>query len=200
MPERLGVFGGTFDPPHIAHQIVAERAQETLSLDKVMWVPVGDPPHKKGQQVLEAVHRLHMVEHAVAGNPHFAIARIDIDRPGPHYSVDMLRLLSDEYPTAELFFLIGGDSLRDISQWHQPERLIECATLVVVERPGVEYDFDALTRAIPGLEQTVVRIDVPCIEVSSTDIRERAAAGRSIRYLVPSPVADYIHEHALYAS
>ncbi len=195
---RLGVLGGTFDPPHFAHLIMAEYARELLGLDRVLWVVEADPPHKQGLAVLPIEHRLRMVEIALADNPAFELSLIDVDRPGPHYTVDMLSILSTQYPGSDLFFLLGADSFRELPRWHDPAGLIRQAKLVVMERPGVVYDMAMLEASIPGLAERVVLVDAPLINISSSDIRARVASGRSIRYLLPTNVETYIHTQGLY--
>lgn len=196
---RLGVFGGTFDPPHIGHLILAETAADSLNLTTVLFAPAGDPPHKAASSLrTSAQHRLAMVEQAIAGNPRFDVSRTDIDRPGPHYSVDMLRLLRETYPDATFFFLIGGDSLHDLPTWSRPAELIELATLGVMRRPGSEPDLNTLERHLPQICNRVQWIDAPLIEISATEIARRIAAGQSVRYRLPDGVCAYIEEHGLY--
>ena len=196
---RLGIFGGTFDPPHTGHLILAETAADDLALDRVLFVPAADPPHKAASDVrAPAAHRAAMVERAIAGNPRFALSRVDLDRPGPHYTVDMLHLLRREHPDAALYFLIGGDSLRDLPTWSRPAELITLATLAVMRRPGYAPDLDALERQIPGLAERVCWIDAPLIELSRDGDR-RADRGRAQRALPPSRrVCAYVEEHHLY--
>ena len=195
---RLGILGGTFDPPHFAHLIMAEYTREQLDLDRILWVVTADPPHKQGQTISPVEHRLRMVGMMLADNPAFELSRIDVDRPGPHYTVDMVSILAAQYPGSALFFLMGADSLRDLPNWHNPARLIRLANLVVMERPGVVYDLAQLEALIPGLRDCVIIEDAPVIDISSSEIRVRAAAGRSIRYLLPANVETYIHAQGLY--
>jgi nicotinate-nucleotide adenylyltransferase len=196
---RLGIYGGTFDPPHLGHLILAETAADSLNLSRVLFVPAADPPHKKpGDVRAPAGHRLVMVQRAITGNPRFALSRVDLDRPGPHYSVDMLRLLRDEYPAADFVFLIGADSLRDLPKWSRPQELIELAVLGVMSRPDAEPDLDDLERHIPGIRARVEWIAAPRLEIASHRLVEQIAAGRSVRYQVPDVVLDYIQQQALY--
>lgn len=196
---RLGVYGGTFDPPHLGHLILAETAADSLGLDLVLFVPAADPPHKAAQDIRSPVaHRVAMVEQAIAGNRRFALSRVDVDRPGPHYTVDMLRLLRTEYPRSELVLLIGADSLRDLPTWSRPDELITLATLGVMPRPGVGPDVAALEQRIPGVDWRIRWIDAPLIDVAATDLAQRIAEGRSVRYQLPDAVCDYIQEHSLY--
>jgi nicotinate-nucleotide adenylyltransferase len=196
---RLGVYGGTFDPPHLGHLILAEMAAESLKLARVIFVPAGTPPHKRTRDVRESVeHRLSMVERAIAGNPRFALSRVDVDRAGPHYSVDMLRLLRDEYPGATFVFLIGADSLRDLPKWSRPQEIIELARLGVMRRPDAELDLDALERAIPGIGARIEWIAAPRIEIASHVVADQIADGCSVRYQVPDAVLAYIQQQGLY--
>ncbi len=196
---RLGIYGGTFDPPHLGHLILAETAADTLRLDRVLFVPAGTPPHKAAATLRSAAeHRLAMVRLAIEGNPRFALSRVDLDRPGPHYSVDMLHLLRDEHRGAELFFLIGADSLADLPTWSRPRELIGLACLGVMRRPGAAPDLDALEREIPGLHRRMMWLDAPTIDIAASDLARRIAAGRSVRYQVPDDVCLYIEEHGLY--
>lgn len=196
---RTGIYGGTFDPPHLGHLILAETAATTLNLETVLFVPAADPPHKISSAIrTPAHHRLIMVEKAIAGNPHFALSRVDMDRPGPHYSVDMLRLLHQQIPGADFFFLVGSDSLRDLPTWSRPAELIELATLGVMRRPGAAPDLEDLEHKIPGLRQRMEWIDAPLIEISATVMARRIAAGQSVRYQVPDAVRLYIEQNGLY--
>jgi nicotinate-nucleotide adenylyltransferase len=195
---RLGILGGTFDPPHIAHLLTAEAAREHLGLEHVLWVPAASPPHKEGLRFAAASHRVQMVRLAIRGHAAFAVSLMDVQRPGPHYTVDMLRLLARAYPGPELFFLAGSDSLRDLVQWREPAGIVSLARFVVMDRPGVTVDLKPLEAQVPGLERSVMFVPAPQIDISSTHIRSRIASGRSIRYMVPAAVEEYIHRHRLY--
>lgn len=197
--ERLGLLGGTFDPLHIGHLILASVTAETLALDAVWFVPAADPPHKQGRAVTPASHRLAMVALGIAGNPCFALSRIDVDRPGPHYSADMVALAQQQAPQAAIFFLLGSDSLADLPTWHRPDLLLTRCQLGVYRRPEVPVDMAALEAHLPGLTGRVTWVEGPGIHLSATTIRERLQAGRSIRYLVPETVRTYIEAHHLYA-
>jgi nicotinate-nucleotide adenylyltransferase len=177
---------------------MADVAREQLDLDHVMWVVAAQPPHKHNQSVSLVEHRLKMVELVLADNPAFELSRLDVERPGPHYTVDMLSILADHYPGSDLFFLLGADSLRHLLEWHDPAGIIRHARLVVMERPGICYDLAMLESSIPGLRERVIVLDAPLIDISSSEIRARAASGRSIRYLLPANVETYIHTHGLY--
>lgn len=195
---RLGVFGGTFDPPHLGHLILAEQARDQLGLDRVLWVPADDPPHKLGRAISPADHRLRMLELALTGNPAFNISTVDLERSGPDYTADTLDALAAANPGCELTFLIGGDSLRDLLSWHEPARIIERAVLGVMARPGAHHDLDALTAALPALPHRLRWVQSPQVDISGSDIRARVAEGRSIRYLVLPDVETYILQHGLY--
>lgn len=196
---RLGVFGGTFDPVHHGHLVAAEEVRYRLRLDKVLFVPAGMPPHKLDHDITPTRHRVAMLELAIASNPGFALSRVDIDRHGPCYTVDTLALLHEEYgPGAELFFLMGMDSLADILTWKDPERLIRLAHIVVVGRPGFQADVDELDKVLPGAAERICIVDTPLMEVSSSDIRQRVREGAPIRYQVPEAVEAYIRAHRLY--
>lgn len=197
--ERLGVFGGTFDPPHLGHLILAETAADCLALSRVLFVPAADPPHKRSAAVrASAEHRLAMTALAIADNPRFALSRLDMDRPGPHYTVDMLRLLREQHPGAELYLLLGSDSLRDLPTWSRPAELLTLARLGVMHRPHIEPDLDALEAVLPGLRDRLHWIPAPPVDLASSAIADLITAGRSIRYLVPDRVLDYITAHGLY--
>jgi nicotinate-nucleotide adenylyltransferase len=199
MIRRLGILGGTFDPVHHAHLVAAQEAHHQLELDRVLFVPAGDPPHKPSRPLSAAHHRLRMLEMAIAGQPHFAISRVDLDRPGPCYTVDTLALLRSEWgPAPTFFFIEGADSLADIPTWYQPQRLLHLCELVVVERPGVELDLPRLEQQLPGITNRIHWVQMPLLEISSTGLRARVRAGRPISYLLPLTVEAYIREHKLY--
>jgi nicotinate-nucleotide adenylyltransferase len=196
---RLGILGGTFDPVHFGHLLLAEQARQGLGLEQVLFVPAGVPPHKLDEPHTPTEHRLRMLELALADNLAFAISRVDVDRPGPHYSVDMVRLIGEtQAPGTELFFLMGMDSLANILSWYRPDLLIQLCILAVARRPGYTSDLDELERQLPGLRRRLVFFDMPLMEISGEDIRRRIRLGHSIRYLTPEPVRRYIEEHGLY--
>jgi nicotinate-nucleotide adenylyltransferase len=197
--ERLGVLGGTFDPIHYGHMVAAQEALYQLDLDQVLFVPAGMPPHKPVRPASTARHRLRMVELAIASRPTFSLSRVDVDRPGPHYSADMLQLLRDEWGAdTTLFFIEGADTLGDILSWHEPRRIVELAEIAVVDRPGVELDLDGLEQHLPGLGARLHHVHMPLLDISSTDLRQRVRDGRPISYLLPDDVMAYILEHELY--
>lgn len=199
---KIGILGGTFDPIHLGHLMVAEEARVLLELDQVIFIPAGRPWFKSRQHVTDVKHRLAMVECATAANPYFSVSEIETTRSGPTYTVETLKELRGKYsPEDEFFFIIGVDSLREVDRWQHPEQLFEMATLVGVSRPGHE-DFDpaSLDAITPGASDKVVMLDGPLVEISATDLRHRVATGVSIRYRVPESVEAYIREHGLYLS
>lgn len=199
MIRRLGILGGTFDPPHSGHLGAALEALHQLALDRVLWVPAGAPPHKPSQPITPGHHRLVMLERAMAGNPHLSISTVDLERPGPCYTVDTLALLRAEYgPQPEFYFIEGADSLVDLPTWYRPRQLLDLCRFAVVRRPGVEIDLGALEARLPGLRARVHFVEMPLLEISSTDLRRRVRQGRPISYLVPPGVEAYIQEQGLY--
>ena len=198
---RVGVIGGTFDPIHAGHLILAEQARDQLALEQVVFVPAGQPPHKATKQITASQHRLAMVQLAIADHVAFAVSRIDLDREGPCYSVETIALLQENWgPETEIYFLIGEDSLRDLPLWHQPDRLLRLCQIVAIQRPGYHVDLNALDRQLAGAANRIQTIASPLIDISSTDIRERVRENRSIRYLVPDAVRRYIEQHDLYTT
>ena len=197
---KLGILGGTFDPIHLGHLIIAQEAMSSLRLDRVLFVPAGDPWMKADTTITPRQHRLAMVVAAVGGNPKFKVSPSELERFGPSYTVETLEEFQEDYGLqAELHFIIGADALKDFGRWNQPERVLELCILAVVGRPAQEeLDLSALEASLPGIGKRVVVIDDVSIGVSATDIRERVAEGRSIRYLVPPAVEAYIQEHGLY--
>jgi len=196
---RIGVLGGTFDPIHLAHLVAAEEVRVRIALERVLFVPAGMPPHKLHVNVTPTKHRLKMVELAIADNPHFTLSRVDIDRFGPSYTVDTIELLHDEYgPEAEIYFIMGSDSLSELLTWHKPERLIRLCRIVALTRPGHRVDLKELNRLLPGAIARVQLLDMPLLEISGTELQRRVRAGLPIKYLVPPAVEAYIHRHGLY--
>jgi nicotinate-nucleotide adenylyltransferase len=199
---RIGVFGGTFDPIHLGHLILAEQCREQARLDEVWFVPAPRPPQKEGQAVTRFDQRVEMLQLAVAGNPAFRVDEVEKDRAGPSYTVDTLAELKRRHPGYDFFLLIGGDSLADLPTWREPARLVEQATLLVMSRAGATLPSIPELRARLGLPGGVpLRLEVvqaPRIDVASRDLRARAAAGRTLRYLVPRAVEVYVQEKRLY--
>lgn len=196
---RIGIFGGTFDPPHIGHQILAAEAAAQLTLDRVLWVLTPTPPHKLGRRISDDRVRLKLVRAAAADNPLFEVSQIEFERPGPHYAADTLAALADRYPDADLYYLMGGDSLRDLPTWHEPLLFLQrCAGVGVMRRPGDNVDLMALAQVLPGIGTKTHFVDAPLIEISASDIRARVAEGQPYRYLVPPAVFRWIERLQLY--
>ena len=196
---RIGLLGGTFNPPHLGHLICAQEAYEQLGLDRVLLVPVNAPPHKAVEADPGVEHRVALCRHAVAGDPRLEVSRAEVDVPGPSFTVDTLRRLHDRQPEDELTFISGGDQARDLACWREPENILALAALGVAEREDVRRaDIAERLRRVTGTEGRVTFFDMPRIDLSSTLIRRRVAAGLPVRYLVPEPVAAYIEREALY--
>jgi len=200
---RLGIFGGTFDPPHLGHLISAQEVAAQLHLDRVLFIPAGEPPHKQEHVITPAHHRRAMVARAIAGDARFALSLIELERSGPSYTVDTLAQLRAEYGAgAQLILILGGDMVYDIGGWHNPAGIVaQVARLAAVQRPGFAFDAAALARLaaqVPGLDAVIVPVDVPQIGISSSLVRERVAHYLPISYLVPDAVAAYIQERGLY--
>ncbi len=184
---RLGIFGGTFDPPHLGHLVVAQDVVEMLRLDRFLFVPAGEPPHKSDRAVSPAPLRLAMVRALVAGNAAFEVSEVEVAREGPSFTVDTLTHFREVYPDAELFFVLGADQAAAFDSWHEPKKIPALATLVVMDRGGSGFGGE------PFLSVSVTRVDI-----SATGIRERVRTGRPIRYLVPDPVREIIESNRLY--
>jgi nicotinate-nucleotide adenylyltransferase len=195
---RLGLFGGTFDPIHLGHLILAEQCREACNLDRVWFVVAGEPPHKRGDRTPVA-HRLEMARIAIAGHPHFEVSEIEASRPGPHYSVETLASVRAERPQDDLFFLIGADSLVDLPGWRDPAGIARLATIVVVNRPGIEEIEPANLPEFGPVAKPLQLVTIPPIGIASSDLRRRLADNRTIRYLVPRAVEAYIQAHGLYS-
>ncbi len=193
-----GIFGGTFDPIHVAHLAVAEAALDDLGLASVTFIPAGEPPHKRDRTISPAEHRFAMVQAAVADNPGFRVSRVEMDRAGPSYTVDTLAALTT-IASGSLALIMSMDSYLDLPNWREPRRVLELATLVVAPRDGFQdAGPDFLERHFPGTTARVVMLSGPRLRLSASELRARAAAGRSLRYLVPDAVSTYIGDHALY--
>lgn len=194
---RMGILGGTFDPIHYGHLAIAEEARVALGLEQVLLVPAAQQPFKRGLTVATAVQRLEMVRLACAGNPAFRPCAVELERPGPSYTVTTLEELGATH-TAELCFLIGADALRDLPRWHRAAELPRLARIVALQRPYAALDLEALFAELPALRGRLELLEGPRIDLSSSELRARVAAGRPIRYLVPDPVAAYIEQHQIY--
>ncbi|HEV8574516.1 MAG TPA: nicotinate-nucleotide adenylyltransferase [Dehalococcoidia bacterium] len=198
---RLGVFGGTFDPVHIGHLRLAENAREdeALSLDKVLFVPAGEPWRKKDRLVSAAAHRATMLRLAIEGNDAFELSTIEVEREGPSYTVDTLEALGKQHPGAELFLIMGEDALADLPNWHEPAQIMSLAKLAVASRGDSSPErLDAIQKVLPEIMASVVSVPMEVLQISGSLIRESVRRGRSIRFLVPPAVEAYIHERALY--
>jgi nicotinate-nucleotide adenylyltransferase len=197
---RVGIFGGAFNPPHIGHLVCAQEALVQLELDRVMFIPVGEAPHRELERDPGAESRLEMVELAVDGDERFEASRMELDRKGPSYTSDTLAQLHEESPDDELFLILGGDQAAALASWHEPEKVLERATVAVFERAS--WGLNAIVIKIGRLAgaRNVRYLDMPMIQVSSSGIRRRVREGTPIRYLVPDNVASYIEEKALYGA
>lgn len=196
---RLGIFGGTFDPPHIGHQILAAEAYDQLNLDKVLWVLTPYPPHKNDQEITSLEARLKLVKASIAENERFELSRVEMDRQPPHYSVDTLSILAESYPSAELIYLVGSDSLIDLHTWHKPDEFVAaCDGIGVMCRPGEELELRKLEEQTPGVSAKLLFIDAPLLEISSTEIRSRIVKGLTYRYYLPEVVYRIIEDDRLY--
>jgi nicotinate-nucleotide adenylyltransferase len=196
---RLGVFGGTFDPPHIGHLILASEAIDQLNLSRVLWVLTPDPPHKKGQVITALPFRSRMLRAALAGNSKFEFSDVDINRQPPHYAVDTMKILRQENPAAELIYLMGSDSMHDLPNWHNPLEFVgACDALGVMCRPNNDIDLTEIEGVIPGVSAKVHFIRAPLLEISSCEIRERIALHRPYRYFLPDEVYNIIQKERLY--
>lgn len=215
--EHIGIMGGTFDPIHNAHLAVAEEVRVALHLSRMLFIPTGQPPHKRDHRTTPAEHRLAMVERAIATNPYFTCSRIEVDWPGPSYTAETLKRLREQLgPQARFYFVMGWDSLLDLHRWYNPQGILaELTALVAVGRPGyssseasnspedeekldnAEYN-TKLEEHLPGITQRLRLVQAPLLDISSTDLRQRVAQGRPIRYQTPDSVVEYIREHHLY--
>jgi nicotinate-nucleotide adenylyltransferase len=195
---KIGILGGTFDPPHIGHLVIADQARAQLKLDKVWFTPVGQPPHKEGSRVSSAEHRVNMTRLAIGGNLSFEVCLVDVERPSPHYTVDLFEKLQTNYPEHEFCFIIGADSLIDLPRWQRPRRLLEIARFAVAHRPRYIPDLADLEQKLPGLHDRIDWVDTPLTDLASNDLQRRARERLPLRYVVTRDVADYIREERLY--
>lgn len=197
---KLGIYGGSFDPIHWGHLMLAECCRESLELDQVWFIPAHQPPHKQDRKLSSPEHRQQMLLLATAGNPAFHVSNVELERPGTSYTVDTIEQIHLDQPTAELFLLMGADTLRDLPNWRTPARICELAQAVVVHRGG-QAQLDPEPVVLPSGDTVVPRhVQMPLIELSSTEVRERVRTGRSIRYRTTAAVEQYIRQHGLYAS
>jgi nicotinate-nucleotide adenylyltransferase len=213
VPGRTGILGGTFDPIHLGHLAIAEEAREALGMERVLFVPAGRPPHKPGRPIAPAADRVAMVGAAIDGNPAFALSRAEVDRPGPSFAVDTVAILAaadreahlvaggDPGRDADLWWILSAEAFAAIATWREPRRLLSICRMAIVPRAGAARPTPAWIEAcLPGAADRVAVVDGPELGVSSSLIRERVAAGRSIRYLVPDVVRSYIADHRLYGT
>jgi nicotinate-nucleotide adenylyltransferase len=197
---NIGVLGGTFDPIHIGHLVIAEEARIKLGFSEVLFVPAGQPWRKLDRNITPADQRVEMVRRAIADNPHFKLFTLEVERPGPSYTVDTLTMLQKQLGSkASLFFILGRDTLAELPLWKEPKKVVQLCRLVVPPRLGSK-DLKHLEAAIPGLLDKVIQLDMPVIGISSAEIRQRIAQGLTIRYLVPAEVEKYIRERKFYAT
>jgi len=196
---KIGLFGGTFDPPHIVHLILAGEAAFQFNLSRLLWVLTPDPPHKQGQSITPLHHRLEMTKRGIMDNPLFELSNMELERPGPHYTFDTVNLLANQEPDADIVLLLGGDSLRELPAWHQPADLVAAVHKIgVMRRPDNSLDLAALEAQLPGLNEKVMFIDALMQNLSSREIRRRAAQGEPYRYYLLPAVYESIESHQLY--
>jgi len=195
---RIGIFGGTFDPPHLGHLHLVEAARTQLKLDKILWVPTAEPPHKKHQPLSVVTDRLAMVAALIAGEPAYEISRVDIDRPGPHWAADTVALLAQQFPGQQLVFLMGGDSLRDLPTWGRPQEFLARCSIGVMRRPNDAIDLAKLEGLLPGITAKVEFVHATPLKIASHTIRQRVKEGQSLAGFVPETVIRIIQARRLY--
>jgi len=191
--KKIGILGGTFDPIHVGHLVLAQQVKEKLKLSRVIFIPCSNPPHKTRKKLSSAQDRFRMAAVAVEGNPSFAISDMELKRGGLSYTVDTLRQLGQTYPGSEIYFLTGSDVLDEIHTWKNPEEIYKLARMVIAVRPG----FDSIDRKSPFAKRSTV-VDITGVDISSSQIREKVKKGQSIKYLVPPKVEEYIVKKKLY--
>ncbi|MBT3338592.1 MAG: nicotinate (nicotinamide) nucleotide adenylyltransferase [Anaerolineae bacterium] len=197
--ERIGIFGGTFDPPHLGHLILACEIRSQLKLDRLLWVLTPDPPHKQERVITPLVHRQKMVELAIGDNPNFELSLVEAERAGPHYSVETVQIIRERNPNAEIIYLMGGDSLRGLPRWHRPVDFVRaCDEIGVMRRPADAIDVTSVDNAVAGLKSKLRFVDAPLLEIASREIRRRAREGLPCRYYLPKSVFTYIRKEDLY--
>lgn len=194
---RVGLLGGTFDPIHFGHLLIAERAREALALDEVWFLPAQNPPHKLDRIISPAAQRVEMLKLAIVGNERFVVSDADLQSEEPSYTATLVKTLAGAHPDIRFWFIAGADSLRDFHTWHTPEVILQHVRLAIADRPGIDvsdHDLDA----VPRLRERTDRFTSPLMELSSTDIRSRVAVGDSIKYMTPDAVTDFIHAERMY--
>ncbi len=195
---NVGIFGGTFDPPHIGHLIVADQALHQLDLDEIWFCPVGQPPHKHNGDLTPAHHRVHMTRLAISDHERFRLSTLDVDRPPPHYTSGLLRALRQAFPDHHWTFIMGADALMDLPNWQEPRYILDVADVAVALRPDVMLDLSVVEAALPTIRARVRWIRTPLLDVSSSELRRMVQGGASLRYLVPKPVEAYVAQAGLY--
>lgn len=196
---RIGILGGTFDPPHMGHLILAQESRWQLQLDRILWLLTPVSPLKSDASISPWQQRWELLTAAIEDNPDFKLSSVDIDRPGPHFAFESVKLLRDEFPGDQLVYLIGGDSLRDLPKWEQPRQLAaHCDQIGIMHRPDYPIDLDLLEGEIPGLISKLVWVESPLIEISGSTIRKRLRTGKPARYFLPGGVYRIIQEKNLY--
>lgn len=193
---KIGLLGGTFDPPHIGHLVLADTICTALNLTRVVFIPVGQPTHKT--TMTPADHRLAMCRLAIMGDERFEVDTTDIERPPPHFTVDLLPLLQEKWPTDQLTLILGGDSIADLPTWHRPQDVLSSISISGLARPGYEIDWAALQHLHPNIYDRITMVDGPAIFVSSTDLRHQIQKENCPRYLIPAAIRDYIAQNHLY--
>jgi len=196
---RIGIFGGTFDPPHVGHLILAEECRTQLKLDRLLWVVTDNPPHKRYVSISPIEDRVKLVEKAITDNEAFMLSRVDIDRPAPHFAIDTVNILKNENPGAQFFYLMGGDSLHDLPTWNRPNDFIEmCDGIGVMRRHADQVDLVSLEQLLPGISKKVMIVDAPILEISSKEIRQRINEGQGYRYYLRDAVFQAVRDLGLY--
>lgn len=199
LKERIGIFGGTFDPPHLGHLILAEEAFDQLELTRLYWVLTPDPPHKRAQRLTPIEIRFRLVKAAIRNNESFNFSRVDMDRPGPHFTLDTVDIIKEKHKFAEILYLIGGDSLHDFPNWYKSRQLLESLSgLGVMRRPGDQVNLELIEKTLPGISNKVIFIDAPLLEISSHEIRNRISWGKAFRYYLPNSVYKLIVKNSYY--
>lgn len=199
MTERIGIFGGTFDPPHLGHLILASESRVQLNLTRLLWVLTPISPHKIDRPLTTVAHRLEMVQCAIGDEPTFELSTIEFDRPAPQYTVDTLDIIQGQRPSADLILLLGADNLRGLTAWHRPADVVAaCREIGVMHRPGESIQLSTLEAALPGLKDKIRFVEAPLLQISSREVRRRILEGLPFRYFLPSAVYDYIQINNLY--
>ncbi len=195
---KIGLLGGTFDPPHIGHLMIAEQAYVQLALESVWFAPVGHPPHKMSVHVAPITQRVEMTRLAIQGNEHFTLTLADVNRPTPHYITSLFEILVTQNPDVDWYLILGGDSLAELRHWYRPMRLLQLTRLAVAPRTGVQINLETLETDLPGIRDRVCWIDSPLIDLASHDLQRRIRDGLPLRYAIPDAVIEYIAAHHLY--